>query len=115
MGPMLKGFAPPIPATRSGFAPGLTGRWFGDRESITMKTATVADLRNDFATLSKWIHEGEAITITKRGRPFAILAPARKRKTLPSVNRLARLHKIFPAGPIPTDARDAVDQDRGDR
>jgi len=80
-----------------------------------MKTATVADLRNDFATLSKWIHEGEAITITKRGRPFAILAPARKRKTLPSVNRLARLHKIFPAGPIPTDARDAVDHDRGDR
>ncbi len=32
-----------------------------------MKTATVADLRNNFASLSKWIHDGEAVTITKRG------------------------------------------------
>lgn len=40
-----------------------------------MKTASVADLRNDFARLSKWIAQGEKITITKRGEPFATLLP----------------------------------------
>ncbi|NDC39727.1 MAG: prevent-host-death protein, partial [Proteobacteria bacterium] len=32
-----------------------------------MKTATVADLRNNFAALSRWVHGGESIVITKRG------------------------------------------------
>ncbi len=80
-----------------------------------MKTATVADLRNDFATISKWIHEGEAVLITKRGIPFATLAPARRRKKLSPVDRLARLRKLFPAGPVDGDSRAAVDYDRGDR
>ncbi len=35
-----------------------------------IKTATVADLRNNFATISKWFHNGEAVAITKRGFPF---------------------------------------------
>ncbi len=80
-----------------------------------MKTATVADLRNDFATISKWIHEGEAVLITKRGIPFATLAPARRRKKLSPVDRLARLRKLFPAGPVAGDSRAVVDYDRGDR
>lgn len=80
-----------------------------------MKTATSADLRNNFATVSKWIHEGESIVITKRGRPFATLAPVRKRPTLPPLDRLARLRKHFPGGPIPGDSQSAVDYDRGDR
>lgn len=80
-----------------------------------MKTATVADLRNDFATLSKWIHEGEAVTITKRGIPFATLAPVRKRKKLPAIDRLARLQRLYPNGPVSGDSREVVDYDRGDR
>ena len=40
-----------------------------------MKTASVADLRNDFARVSKWIDAGEKVTITKRGKPFACLTP----------------------------------------
>ena len=80
-----------------------------------MKTATVADLRNDFATISKWIHAGEAITITKRGRPFATLTPARERSTLPPIDRLARLRKLFPGGPVSGSASAVVDHDRGDR
>ena len=49
-----------------------------------MKTATVADLRNNFARVSKWIEAGEKVSIIKRGHPFAILAPVRtKRKDVP--------------------------------
>ncbi len=80
-----------------------------------MKTATVADLRNDFATLSRWIHGGEPVTITKRGVPFATLAPVHKVKKLPRLDRLARLRKQFPQGPVAGDSRDVVDYDRGDR
>lgn len=40
-----------------------------------MKTATVRDLRNDFARLSKWLEKGETIEIIKRGKPVADLVP----------------------------------------
>lgn len=80
-----------------------------------MKTATVADLRNNFATVSKWIHDGEEVVITKRGRAFATLVPERVRKTLPPLNRLARLQRQFPEGPVEGDSREVVDYDRGDR
>jgi hypothetical protein len=62
-----------------------------------MKTATVADLRN------------------KRVRAFATLTPARERPALPPLNRMARLEKAFPDGPVGGDSRDTVDYDRGDR
>lgn len=80
-----------------------------------MKTATVAELRNNFAALSRWIYGGEPVTITKRGVPFATLTPARKIKHLPPIDRLARLRKQFPQGPVAGDSRAVVDYDRGDR
>lgn len=40
-----------------------------------MKTATVRDLRNDFASLEAWLAEGEVIRIEKRGVPVALLSP----------------------------------------
>lgn len=42
---------------------------------ITLKTATVRDLRNDFARLSRWIEKGETIQLLKRGKPFARVVP----------------------------------------
>ena len=36
-----------------------------------MKTATIRDLRNEFARLSKWLDKGESVQILKRGKPFA--------------------------------------------
>lgn len=86
---------------------------FNDRYSITMKTATVADLRNNFALLSKWIHDGEAVTITKRGNAFATLAPVRRKKSAPHVDRLARVRRIFPKGPVPGNIQQVIDYDRG--
>ena len=46
-----------------------------------MKTATVRDLRNRFANVARWIEEGEKVAITRRGAPFATLAPARASRT----------------------------------
>ena len=78
-----------------------------------MKTATVADLRNNFAILSKWIHGGEAVTITKRGLAFATLVPARRRKKAPPVDRMARLRRMFPHGPSKGNFQRVLDYDRG--
>jgi len=40
-----------------------------------MKTATVADLRNNFPRISALIDNGESVDITKRGRVVARLVP----------------------------------------
>lgn len=52
-----------------------------------MKTATVRDLRNDFAKLEAWLGEGEEICIERRGQPIAMLTPlkpvARKKIKMP--------------------------------
>jgi prevent-host-death family protein len=45
-----------------------------------MKTATVRDLRNNFAELAKHLEWGEEITITRHGQPIATLSPPRQRK-----------------------------------
>lgn len=44
-----------------------------------MKTATVADLRNDFKKVSAWLEVGEKVEITKRGKPYAVLTKAEER------------------------------------
>ncbi len=41
-----------------------------------MRTATIRDLRNNFASVAKWIEQGEQITITRHGKTFATLSPA---------------------------------------
>ena len=43
-----------------------------------MKTATIRDLRNDFARLSKWLEKGETVQLLKRGKPFARVVPEPK-------------------------------------
>lgn len=62
-----------------------------------MKTATVRDLRNNFASVAKWIEHGEQIAITRNGKSFATLSPttpARRRK----VDWAARFAKRPPLG-----------------
>ena len=68
-----------------------------------MKTATIRDLRNDFARLSKWLEQGETIEIIKRGKPVADLVPKAngKRKVL--------LGCTPSPYPIPADIDDPVD------
>ena len=51
--------------------------WFGRviHICLTMKTATVRDLRNHFPRVAAWIAEGESVEITKSGKLFARLMP----------------------------------------
>jgi len=62
-----------------------------------MKTATVRELRNNFARLAKWIEDGEQITITKHGQSFAKLSPATAEKPR-KVDWAAHLKKHKPVG-----------------
>ena len=69
-----------------------------------MKIATVADLRNNFARVSRWIEDGEKIEIRKRGKHFATLTPPASRKTknkkLEWPDMMGRMKKLFPK-PVP--------------
>ena len=62
-----------------------------------MKTATVRDLRNHFARVATWIAEGEPVEITKAGKIFAHLVPAKPEKPrrfkMPDI--MARLERTF--------------------
>lgn len=82
-----------------------------------MKTASVADLRNNFATVSRWIYEGEPVTIRKRGKPFAILSPVEKKRKEPLEwpDYEARLKRIYGGrAPIGATAAELVDYLRGE-
>jgi antitoxin (DNA-binding transcriptional repressor) of toxin-antitoxin stability system len=62
-----------------------------------MKTATVRELRNNFASLAKWIQNGEKITITRNGETFATLSPALPERR-GKVDWAARMKKYKPVG-----------------
>ncbi|MCE0482731.1 MAG: hypothetical protein LV479_00670 [Methylacidiphilales bacterium] len=81
-----------------------------------MKVATVADLRNRFATVSRWIEDGEKIEIRKRGKAFATLVPLggknAKKAVWPDLS--ARLNKIYPK-PLPgKPAGELISEGRGE-
>ncbi len=62
-----------------------------------MKTASIRELRNNFANLSKWIEHGEQVAITRNGKAFATLSPATPEKPR-KVDWAARLKKYKPLG-----------------
>jgi antitoxin (DNA-binding transcriptional repressor) of toxin-antitoxin stability system len=49
-------------------------------EDVHVRTATVRDLRNNFAKLEAWLKNGEEICIEKRGEPVAMLTAMRRAK-----------------------------------
>jgi prevent-host-death family protein len=80
-----------------------------------MKTATVRDLRNSFARISRWLEAGEMVEVTKHGRVFARILPAApsksRRATKPDI--LARLRADFGDTVIPDSAVDEVLREAG--
>jgi antitoxin (DNA-binding transcriptional repressor) of toxin-antitoxin stability system len=63
-----------------------------------MKTATVADLRNNFRRISAWIEHGETVQIIKRGRAFARLTaevPDSQPAALVKPDIMARLNAVW--------------------
>jgi len=73
---------------------------------MTIKTATVADLRNNFRRVSAWLENGESVEIIKRGRRFARLTPAAAGPSKPvKIDFAGQLRavwgqKIFTAGEV---------------
>jgi antitoxin (DNA-binding transcriptional repressor) of toxin-antitoxin stability system len=60
------------------------------------KTATVADLRNNFRRVSAWLENGESVEILKRGRRFARLVPtASPSSQAPKVDFAAQLRTVW--------------------
>jgi antitoxin (DNA-binding transcriptional repressor) of toxin-antitoxin stability system len=47
-----------------------------------MKTASIRDLRNEFARVSKWLENGETVQLLKRGKPYARVVPEPAAKSL---------------------------------
>jgi antitoxin (DNA-binding transcriptional repressor) of toxin-antitoxin stability system len=81
-----------------------------------MKTASVRDLRQDFARILAWLQAGEAVSVTMRRVAIATLVPLPRRKRVPGprADLTARLRRVFGAEVIPDAAMKAlVDQDRG--
>lgn len=64
-----------------------------------VKTATVRELRNEFPRIEAWVHEGESINISKRGKVIATLVPALGNTFLhprvPKVDIMARLRETW--------------------
>ena len=59
-----------------------------------MKTATVRDLRNNFATVAVWLENGEEVSITRRGKKLARLVPEAKPRKLKFPDFAARAKKL---------------------
>jgi antitoxin (DNA-binding transcriptional repressor) of toxin-antitoxin stability system len=83
---------------------------------LTLKTASVRDLRNSFPTVARWIEEGESVEITRSGKPFARLAPVPPVSTRAAAmpDFVARMRENFPDETVGS-LGSVVDYDRGDR
>ena len=69
--------------------------WKCGHNCITMKSATVRDVRNKFAALEAWVEHGEKIEIRKRGRPIAWLVPIPSNKKPVKPDFAARRRAIW--------------------
>ena len=85
--------------------------------SLTMKTATIRDLRNAFPRVARWIEEGECVEITRSGKPFARLEPIEPETSRPLVmpDFLARMREHFPNEKPGKGLSSVVNYNRGDR
>jgi antitoxin (DNA-binding transcriptional repressor) of toxin-antitoxin stability system len=54
-------------------------------ENVHMKTATVRDLRNNFAMLEAWLRDGVDVCIEKRGEPVAMLTAMKRKRNATKV------------------------------
>jgi antitoxin (DNA-binding transcriptional repressor) of toxin-antitoxin stability system len=81
-----------------------------------MKTASVRDLRQNFARILAWIEAGEEVAITRRRQAVARLIPWPQRKPAkrPMPDIAARFKRVFGAKTIADRTMKAImDQTRG--
>lgn len=83
-----------------------------DAKMYHMKTASVRDLRYDFAKIERLLSEGEPIQITKRQRVIARLVPesTETRPELPDFR--GRMHALFGEKVLEVTGAEIIRQDR---
>ena len=82
-----------------------------------MKTASIRDLRTKFPVLARWMDDGEAIEITRRGRVIAHLTPAAgggKTGRTQKPDMMKQLREIYGESMMPEkEARAILDYNKG--
>ena len=71
---------------------------------ITMKTATIRDLRYDFPRVEAWLLNGDEVELTRHGRPIAKITPvvqSQPRVAKPDI--MARLERTWGERILSTD------------
>jgi prevent-host-death family protein len=80
-----------------------------------MKTATVREIRNEFAKILRWVEDGEQVEITRRKRVVARLVPVKaKARKIEWPDFQARLKKTFPNGVKGKPVSEILDEARGE-
>ena len=82
---------------------------------VTMKTATIRDIRHDFGRILSWVEEGQQVEITKRRRIVARMVPVKPKapkKEWPDF--MGRMKKAFPAGVKGKPDSEILDEGRGE-
>jgi len=87
-----------------------------------VKTATVRELRNEFPRIEAWVHEGESVNISKRGKVIATLVPVLSNAgvgtRVPKPDIMARLRetwgeRVFTVEEVATMREDELAADLG--
>ena len=81
-----------------------------------MKIATVRELRNQFSKIARWLEDGEAVELRRRGKPIGRIAPlpAGGVRTAGWPDFAARLRSVFGAK-VTSDSQALIDEGRGPR
>jgi antitoxin (DNA-binding transcriptional repressor) of toxin-antitoxin stability system len=82
-----------------------------------MKSATVRDLRNNFAQVAKWLKDGEQVVITMRRKVIGRIIPESSgNRSLTMPDFAARIAKEYPHPQIPAQESAALRRElRGER
>jgi prevent-host-death family protein len=82
---------------------------------VTMKTATVRDIRHDFGRILSWVEEGQQVEITKRRRIVARMVPVKPRSVkMEWPDFEARLKNTFPSGVKGKPVSEVISEERGE-
>lgn len=81
-----------------------------------VKTATVRDLRNDFAKIARWLEDGEPVEIRRRGKLLGRIDPAPR--SAPEAREwpdfAGRTSRLF-GDAVTSDSQALIDEGRGSR
>lgn len=82
-----------------------------------MKTATVRQLRNNFAEIAKWLRDGEEVVVTSRKKVIGRIIPEpSEERTLRMPDFAARIRDQYPHPQISEEESTALRQElRGER